>query len=171
LRPFHSDLSALLLPGTVSPRPGDVSHHRRQFPANAEPPPASPPDRSGCHRCDRGGCGYRHAVPAGSRTKRGVVIAAAVLGFVIAWPLFLLIPILIRLGDGGPVFFRQERIGRGGRSFRIWKFRTMRQSGDGKSPLTVGQDPRITRVGRWLREFKLDEIPQLINLLVGEMSL
>lgn len=79
---------------------------------------------------------------------------------------------LIKLDDKGPVFFRQERVGYKGRPFRIWKFRTMVVDAEkiGK-PLTVGRDPRITRVGYWLRKFKLDELPQLFNVLVGEMSL
>jgi lipopolysaccharide/colanic/teichoic acid biosynthesis glycosyltransferase len=94
------------------------------------------------------------------------------LGLLVLWPLFLIIAILIKLDDGGPVFYRQERVGYRGRPFKIWKFRTMIVNAEkvGK-PLTVGRDPRITRVGYWLRKFKLDELPQLINVFLGEMSL
>lgn len=104
--------------------------------------------------------------------KRLFDIIASVTGLLVLWPVFLVIAVLIRLEDGGPVFYRQERIGYKGRTFKIWKFRTMVVDADklGK-PLTVGRDPRITRVGYWLRKFKLDELPQLLNVLLGEMSL
>lgn len=81
------------------------------------------------------------------------------------------VALAIRLDSPGPVFFRQERVGRGGRLFRIHKFRTMRQAAESAGQLTVGQDPRVTRVGRWLRGHRLDELPQLIDVLRGEMSL
>jgi lipopolysaccharide/colanic/teichoic acid biosynthesis glycosyltransferase len=104
--------------------------------------------------------------------KRLFDIVASAIGLLVLWPVFLVIPVLIKLEDGGPVFYRQERIGYKGRPFKIWKFRTMVVNADklGK-PLTVGRDPRITRVGYWLRKFKLDELPQLLNVLLGEMSL
>lgn len=96
----------------------------------------------------------------------------ATLGLILLWPLFLLIALGIKLEDGGPVFYRQERVGQGGQPFRIWKFRTMVVRADQLGlPLTVGQDPRVTGVGHWLRRFKLDELPQLLNVFVGEMSL
>lgn len=95
-----------------------------------------------------------------------------ILGLIILSPLFLIVAVLIKLDDGGAIFFRQERIGFQGRPFRIWKFRTMVVDADKKGkPLTVARDPRITRIGYWLRRFKLDELPQLFNVLVGEMSL
>jgi lipopolysaccharide/colanic/teichoic acid biosynthesis glycosyltransferase len=77
----------------------------------------------------------------------------------------------IRLDSPGPALFRQRRIGRHGVPFDIVKFRTMAERNDGGCPLTVGQDPRITRAGRWLRRSKIDELPQLLNVLDGTMSL
>lgn len=96
----------------------------------------------------------------------------AIVGLLVLWPVFLVIALLIKLADGGLVFFRQERVGYRGNPFRLWKFRTMVTNAEqlGK-PLTVGRDPRITPAGRQLRKFKLDELPQLLNVLMGEMSL
>jgi lipopolysaccharide/colanic/teichoic acid biosynthesis glycosyltransferase len=104
--------------------------------------------------------------------KRAFDLFWSILGLVILLPLLALVAVAVKLEDRGPVFFRQVRIGRGGRPFRIWKFRTMVVNAErlGRS-ITVGQDPRITRVGGWLRKTKLDEIPQLMNVVVGEMSL
>ncbi len=106
------------------------------------------------------------------KTKRLFDIFWTSLGLLLLWPVFLVIALLIKIDDGGPVFYRQIRVGRGGKPFRIWKFRTMVVDADkiGGS-LTVGRDPRITRTGYWLRKFKLDELPQLFNVLSGEMSL
>jgi len=105
-------------------------------------------------------------------TKRLFDLCWTIPGLLVLWPAFLVIAVLIKLDDGGAVFFRQLRVGRYGREFRVWKFRTMiaraEQCG---GPLTVGDDPRITRVGRWLRHSKLDELPQLFNVLAGQMSL
>jgi lipopolysaccharide/colanic/teichoic acid biosynthesis glycosyltransferase len=87
-------------------------------------------------------------------------------------PVFAAIAVAIKLDEGGPVFFRQVRVGRNGRHFRIWKFRTMVTDAERRGPqLTMGVDPRVTRVGAWLRRAKFDEIPQFINVLTGEMSL
>ncbi|MBH9551220.1 sugar transferase [Inhella gelatinilytica] len=91
-------------------------------------------------------------------------------GLVVLLPLLLLIAVWIKLDSPGPVFFRQERVGRAGRSFWIHKFRTMRHAAGGL-PLTVGTDDRVTRAGVFLRRHKLDELPQLIDVLVGDMSL
>lgn len=96
----------------------------------------------------------------------------ATLGLLLLWPLFLVVGLLIKLEDRGSVFFRQRRIGWHGHPFRMWKFRTMVVDAELKgSALTVGRDPRITRVGHWLRATKVDELPQLLNVWTGEMSL
>lgn len=93
-------------------------------------------------------------------------------GLVALAPLFAVIAVWIRLDSRGPVFFRQERVGQHGRLFRIHKFRTMVVSPGQPGPsLTVGEDPRITASGRFLRRSKLDELPQLIDVVRGEMSL
>lgn len=104
-------------------------------------------------------------------TKRAFDLFWAGVGLLFLWPLFVVVALLIRLDDGGPVFFRQERVGYRGRPFRIWKFRTMtvRPPGEGRQ-ITAAGDPRVTRVGRWLRRTKVDELPQLLNVLAGEMS-
>jgi lipopolysaccharide/colanic/teichoic acid biosynthesis glycosyltransferase len=104
------------------------------------------------------------------RSKRLVDVLAASLGLALLAPLWLATALLMLLQDGGPVLFRQERIGRGGRPFLLWKFRTMRHRAGGEL-LTVAGDPRITLLGRFLRRTKLDELPQLWNVLRGEMSL
>ncbi|HEY0970467.1 MAG TPA: sugar transferase [Gemmatimonadales bacterium] len=105
-------------------------------------------------------------------TKRAVDFVCAGLGAVALLPLFALVALAIRLDDGGPVFFRQQRVGRRGEPFRIWKFRTMTVGAERLGPqLTVRADPRVTRVGRWLRRYKIDELPQLWNVLAGEMAL
>jgi len=106
-------------------------------------------------------------------TKRLFDLVLAGLGLVLLSPVFLLVAVWIKLDSPGPVFFRQERVGRGGAPFRIHKFRTMRQglAASGGRLITIGDDPRITRAGTWLRHSKLDELPQLIDVLAGHMSL
>lgn len=103
--------------------------------------------------------------------KRTMDLLLASLGLLLALPVFAVAGIALRLEGRGSVFFRQVRIGRRGRPFRIWKFRTMAEVPQQTMMLTVAGDPRITRVGAWLREWKLDELPQLLNVLHGEMSL
>jgi lipopolysaccharide/colanic/teichoic acid biosynthesis glycosyltransferase len=104
--------------------------------------------------------------------KRGFDLFWSALGLALLWPLFLLLGLLIALEGGGPVLYRQERVGKRGRLFRMLKFRTMVADADkGGQLLTVGRDPRLTRVGYWIRKLKLDELPQLWNVLAGEMSL
>ena len=106
-----------------------------------------------------------------SFAKRAFDLAAGLGGLLLLSPLMVVIAILIKANDGGAVFFRQERIGRGGRAFQMWKFRTMvpRASELGLS-LTPAGDSRVTRIGAWLRAYKLDELPQLFNVISGEMS-
>jgi len=104
--------------------------------------------------------------------KRLFDVLVAVAGLLVLSPLFALVALAIKLTSRGPVFFRQERVGRNFRPFRIYKFRTMvvdapRLGGQ----ITAGRDPRITSIGHLLRKTKLDELPQLLNVLSGEMSL
>ena len=104
-------------------------------------------------------------------TKRAFDTVVASLGLLVLSPLFLVVALLIKCESLGPVFFRQDRIGRQFRPFLICKFRTMVQDAHSMgASLTVAGDPRITRVGRFLRRTKIDELPQLINVLKGEMS-
>ncbi len=122
--------------------------------------------------------------------KRTLDLAGALLGVLLFLPVFILVPILIKLDSSGPVFFRQERVGRNGRRFLLYKFRSMhvaiddsihrqyvkslikkqiQEQGDGVYKIT--DDPRVTRVGRFLRKTSLDELPQFFNVLLGDMSL
>lgn len=103
--------------------------------------------------------------------KRLFDIVFGAIGLLLTLPLFLVIAVLVLVTDGKPVFFRQERVGYRGKPFRIWKFRTMVKNAEKLGmPLTAGADPRITRVGGWLRATKLDELPQLLNVIAGDMS-
>jgi lipopolysaccharide/colanic/teichoic acid biosynthesis glycosyltransferase len=104
--------------------------------------------------------------------KRVFDVVLATLGVLLLAPLLLVIATAIKLDSPGPVFYRQERVGRHGRLFRIHKFRTMRHDpADAGLQITVGADPRITRVGAWLRRTKLDELAQLLDVLQGSMSI
>ena len=109
--------------------------------------------------------GWRHAA---CLRLFDVICAAA--GLPVLSPLLGLIALLIVCEDGRPVLFRQKRVGRGGNYFQILKFRTMRENSSG-ALITAAGDSRVTRAGHWLRRFKLDELPQLFNVLCGEMSL
>jgi lipopolysaccharide/colanic/teichoic acid biosynthesis glycosyltransferase len=109
------------------------------------------------------------------KAKRAVDVIAAILLLPIFLPLFLVIGILIRLDSSGPMFFRQERVGVGGRPFNIVKFRTMYALGDEPeasltTAITTVGDQRVTRMGRWLRRTRIDELPQIFNILAGQMS-
>ncbi|HVS85358.1 MAG TPA: sugar transferase [Gaiellaceae bacterium] len=126
-------------------------------------------------------------LPRSSRmAKRTLDLAGAILGLTLLAPAFALIALAIRLDSPGPVFFRQVRVGTGGRLFRIWKFRTMTADADERKDelahlnkhhatdprmFKIDDDPRVTRVGAWLRAHSFDELPQLLNVLRGEMSL
>jgi exopolysaccharide biosynthesis polyprenyl glycosylphosphotransferase len=128
-----------------------------------------------------------HAQWLASRTqavKRGIDILASLILLILLSPLFLVIAILVKLEDRGPVFFGQTRVGQFGRKFKMYKIRSMCL--DAESRLTellqknhhsegvtfkIKDDPRITRVGKWLRKFSLDELPQFFNVLIGDMSL
>jgi len=109
---------------------------------------------------------------AGRAIKRLVDLVVAVLLLLLLWPVFLVLAILIRRRSAGPAIFRQERAGRDMKPFTMYKFRTMRPDVDpfGASPAGA-EDPRLTRLGRWLRETSIDELPQLWNILKGDMGL
>jgi exopolysaccharide biosynthesis polyprenyl glycosylphosphotransferase len=127
---------------------------------------------------------WRCMLVSGEIGKRSLDIVLSSLALVLLSPVFLLIAICIKLEDWGPVFFVQTRVGRFGREFRMYKFRSMCRDAEkklkdllAKNQHTDGvtfklkDDPRITRVGRWLRKVSLDELPQFFNVLVGDMSL
>lgn len=103
--------------------------------------------------------------------KRLFDIVVSFLGLLLLLPLFVAVAVWVKIDSRGPVFFRQERIGKGFRPFYIYKFRTMVHDAPARGgAITSGDDPRITRVGRLLRKTKVDELPQLINVFNGEMS-
>ena len=104
--------------------------------------------------------------------KRILDIVASGFGLLVMSPVFLILAIWIKLDSKGPVFYRQVRVGRKNRDFRIFKFRSMRVGADKMGLITVGgHDPRVTRSGYFIRKYKLDEFPQLINVFIGDMSL
>ena len=104
--------------------------------------------------------------------KRLADIVFSMLALLLLWPLLILIALIIWLDTGGPILFLQERIGQGGHPFRIIKFRTMTVDAESQGPqLSFPEDKRQTRVGSFLRRYRLDELPQFINILKGEMSL
>lgn len=110
--------------------------------------------------------------PAGRFLKRAFDFIASLLGMIVFSPFFAIIYFYIKREDGGPVIFKQERIGYKGKSFVLYKFRsmTMTAEADGKPALCKKEDKRLTRIGKFLREHHLDELPQLWNVLKGEMS-
>lgn len=99
-------------------------------------------------------------------------IILSFLGLILLAPLLLLIALLIKITSKGPAIFRQQRVGQNGKEFTIFKFRTMKVRQENGDMLTIGdKDKRVTVVGYWLRRFKLDELPQLFNVLIGDMSI
>lgn len=104
--------------------------------------------------------------------KRLFDIVASCIWLIVLSPLLLAVAIWIKLDSKGPVFYRQVRVGRYNKDFRIFKFRSMRMGSDKGSLVTIGgRDPRVTRSGYFIRKYKLDELPQLLNVLLGDMSL
>jgi lipopolysaccharide/colanic/teichoic acid biosynthesis glycosyltransferase len=104
--------------------------------------------------------------------KRLFDIFFSIIGLVILLPFFIIIALIIVINSRGPVFYRQVRVGLNGRDFKLFKFRSMRVDSDKGSLLTIGgRDNRITSVGYFIRKYKIDELPQLINVLLGNMSL
>ena len=103
--------------------------------------------------------------------KRFFDLILSLMGLLITVPILFLITILIKISSSGPVFYKQVRVGENNKDFEIFKFRTMHVNADKKGLLTVGgRDPRVTSIGYYLRKFKLDELPQLINVFKGDMS-
>lgn len=104
--------------------------------------------------------------------KRLFDIIASGLGLIVLSPLFAALAVWIKADSKGPVFYRQTRVGRNNKDFRLYKFRSMRPDSDRLGLITVGgHDPRVTRSGYYIRKYKLDEFPQLINVFIGDMSL
>ena len=104
--------------------------------------------------------------------KRLFDMISGLVGLIFISPIFLVVPILIKLDSKGPVFFKQWRIGKDGKQFKIYKFRTMVQDADKVGSLiTAGSDQRITRIGKLLRRYEIDELPTLVNVLKGDMSI
>jgi lipopolysaccharide/colanic/teichoic acid biosynthesis glycosyltransferase len=127
---------------------------------------------------------WRCLVNGAANVKRAFDILASSVALVLLSPLFLLIALLIKIEDGGPVIFAQTRVGRLGRDFKMYKFRSMGRDAEARLRELMAQnrhpegvtfkiknDPRLTRVGKWLRKFSLDELPQFFNILKGDMSL
>jgi len=119
-----------------------------------------------CCRCDR-----EAQRMTGTMAKRLFDIICSSLGLLVLSPVFMVVAVLVKLDSKGPVFFRHARIGKDFRPFRVYKFRTMREGAEQcGSSVTVGHDERVTRLGRFLRRTKVDELPQLLNVLKGDMS-
>ena len=118
-------------------------------------------------------CSTNHRLSLEERAiKRAMDVVISLFSLLLCSPLFLVVAFAVKLDDGGPVLFRQERLTRDGKVFSIYKFRSMRVDEVGENPhIAMKDDPRITRVGRWLRKYHLDELPQFVNVLKGEMSI
>ena len=103
--------------------------------------------------------------------KRIFDVLASLIGVIIVFPIILIVAIVIKVTSKGNVLFKQIRVTKDGKEFKIYKFRTMRENSEGNKQITVGNDDRITSIGHILRKTKFDEIPQLFNVIKGEMSL
>ena len=103
--------------------------------------------------------------------KRGFDLIFSTIGILILSPVFLIVAIIIKIDSKGPIYFRQDRVGKNNEVFQIHKFRTMEINSESLGKLTIGEDKRITNFGRWLRKNKIDELPQLIDVLYGKMSI
>ena len=102
--------------------------------------------------------------------KRLFDIILSFVGIIILIPVFIIVSVLIKIDSSGPVFFLQERVGLNGKIFKIIKFRSMKINQDVSLTITIGNDKRITKIGKYLRRYKIDEIPELINVFIGNMS-
>ena len=172
----------VVAPGAVVP-PGIVVRHRVVVPGRERD--GGPMARSECVSGDDGPAARELAPepPLSDGLNRAVEVLLSLVGLVVLLPLLALVALLIKLDSRGPLLFGDRREGRGGRVFRCWKFRTMVMDADlaqrelASTSLVDGpqfkidDDPRITRLGRWLRRLNVDELPQLLNVLKGEMSL
>lgn len=114
---------------------------------------------------------FEHQKPKQCRMKRAIDIVGASIGLIVCSPIILVSAALIKLETKGPAIFKQKRIGRFGREFTIYKLRTMHNSPDTNANVRIKNDPRITRVGKYLRKFSVDEFPQFLNILIGDMSI
>ena len=103
--------------------------------------------------------------------KRAFDLIFSIIGILILSPVFLIVAIIIKIDSKGPIYFRQDRVGKNNEVFQIHKFRTMEINSESLGKLTIGEDKRITNFGRWLRKNKIDELPQLIDVLYGKMSI
>ncbi|ADY51391.1 sugar transferase [Pseudopedobacter saltans DSM 12145] len=104
-------------------------------------------------------------------TKRVFDVLMSIVGLIVLAPIFIVISVAIKFGSKGNVFYKQKRVGKNKSSFILYKFRTMQNGADKKGLLTVGDnDVRVTKSGKWLRKYKMDELPQLFNILKGDMS-
>lgn len=113
----------------------------------------------------------RGAAIAASRSKRAFDVVFSGVGLLVTSPIWLVLSLAVKLQDGGSVFFRQDRSGLGGRTFDVVKFRSMRVDAErGGAKQAVTDDPRITRLGKWMRATAMDELPQLWNIFIGDMS-
>lgn len=174
-------------PSTARVRPSAAPTRvptRATTPAPAPAPPRRGAQASATGACERAGDPSWPCSPAAlGRTKRLLDVVLALLALVVTVPVLVVVALLVRRSSPGPVLFRQERVGRDGRPFTLVKFRTMVVDGrplrsalvndrvDGGPLFKMRDDPRVTRVGRVLRRYSLDELPQLWNVLRGEMSL